>query len=94
MAINWADVEAHADADLGAAKDRTDVKLASKISSITSMTDEEVQRLFPEPADAKRLAALMQIVQSSDTQNRKVDQLVSNIQNLAGTVITLLGRLR
>ena len=92
MAIDWTDVETHADSDLKAAKGRTDEKLASKISSITSMTDKEIQGLFPEPADAKRLATLMQIVQSSDDQNRKVDQLVGNIQDLAGTVITLLGK--
>ena len=94
MAIDWTEVEAHADLDLKKAKDRTDEKLASKISSITSMTDKEIQELFPEPADAKHLATLMQIIQSSDGQNQKVDQLVGNIQDLAGTVITLLGRLR
>ena len=94
MAIDWSNVETHADADLNGVKDRTDAKLASKVSSITRMTDEEILELFPEPADAKRLATLMQIVLSSDNQNRKVDQLIGNIQDLAGTVITLLGKLR
>lgn len=94
MALDWNEVVSHADADVQGAKARTDEKLASKISSLSNMTDEEVQRLFPEPADAKRLATLMQIVQSSDDQNRKVDQLVGNIQDLAGTILTLLGKLR
>ena len=74
------------------ASDRTDEALASRASSITRLTDEEVQALFPTPADVKRLKDLMKIVRSADDHNQKINRLVDNIQDLGGSVITLLER--
>jgi hypothetical protein len=88
--INWDEVDAEIDQALDAAKKRTNDKLASQISSLTRLTDDEVKRLFPTPADVERLVELMKIVKAADERNRKVNRLVKNIESLGGTVVTLL----
>lgn len=47
------------DNDIDKAAEKTDENLASKISSVTRLTDEEIQKLFPEPTDVKKLAEFM-----------------------------------
>jgi hypothetical protein len=74
------------------AKNETDDALASRISSVTRLTDDEVKKLFPVPADAAKLAELMRIVTEGTTKTQKVNALVANIERLGGTVITLLNR--
>lgn len=93
MPIDWNTIGQDADQAIATGKVKTDQKLASKISSLTRMTDDELKALFPTPADAKSLAALMGIVNSSADRNAKVAQLIGNIEGLAGTVVTLLGKL-
>ncbi|NOR58263.1 MAG: hypothetical protein GQ474_07050 [Sulfurimonas sp.] len=68
----------------------TDAKFSSKISLITKMTDAEVKELFPEPADAEKLAELMKIVQSAQDRNTKINKIVSNAEEFGGIVLTLL----
>lgn len=70
----------------------TDDTLASKISSLTTMSKEEINELFPEPADTKKLLALMEIVKSSESKNDKINKIVSNAQEFGGIVLTLLGK--
>lgn len=81
------------DAAIDDAADSTDAALAGRVSSLTRLTDAEVAELFPEPADVKRLAELMKIVKSAEDRNAKVNRLVDNIEDLAGTVLTLIGKL-
>ena len=50
----------------------TDEKLASRISSVTRMMDEEVQKLFPDSSDVEKLIELMKIVKSSQRRNTKI----------------------
>ncbi len=68
----------------------TDDELAGKISSLTKMTDEDVKKLFPKVADAQKLKKLMEIVHSADRQNVKVKNLMNNIEELSGVIITLV----
>lgn len=93
MPIDWSTIDQDADQAIANGKTKTDQKLASKISSLTCMTDDELKVLFPTPADAKNLATLMGIVNSSADRNAKAAQLIQNIEGLAGTVVTLLGKL-
>lgn len=86
MAIDWDAI----DKAIGQAKQETDDSLASKISSLTRLTDDEIKSLFPTPADVQKLADLMKIVKGTTDRNRKINGLVSNIGSLAGTVVTLL----
>ncbi len=72
------------------ARRRTDAKLASSASSLTSFTDEEIRELFPRPADVEKLARLMEIVRSSESDNRRLLRLKDNIEELGGTVLKLL----
>jgi hypothetical protein len=90
MPINWADLNNDIDEAINTGATATDDKLASRISSVTRMTDEEIKELFPAPADTKKLADLMQIVKSAEDRNTKVTQIVSNAEKFGGIVLTLL----
>jgi hypothetical protein len=74
------------------AAQKTDENLASQISSLTRMTDEEIHELFPEAADAKKLVELMRIVKSAEDRNTKINNVAANSEKFAGVVVTLLGR--
>ncbi len=78
------------DRGIDEAADRTDEKLASAISSVTRLNNEEIRKLFPEPADVNKLNRLMKIVKQETERHNKINNLVANIEDLAGTVITLL----
>ncbi|MBN1840733.1 MAG: hypothetical protein JW883_00415 [Deltaproteobacteria bacterium] len=93
MAINWDNFEKGLDDEIKAAGSRTDERLASRISSLTRLTDEEVVELFPEPADLEQLKDLMRIVKSAEGQNVKVTKIVENIESFAGIVVKLLDKL-
>lgn len=92
MPVNWDDLMSSIDNEINNAADKTDEKLASKISSITRLTDEEIQKLFPEPADVKKLAELMKIVNGAQKRNTKINQIVKNSEKFAGIVLTLLNK--
>ncbi|MCE9685477.1 MULTISPECIES: hypothetical protein [Shewanella] len=71
---------------------KADAKLAPQITSLTGMTDAEVQQLFPEPADVQKLNELMNIVKSSASENTKVNQIVANAESFGGIVLKLLSK--
>ncbi|ACR14579.1 hypothetical protein [Teredinibacter turnerae] len=90
MPINWDEFDAELDGIIDQCADATDAQLASKISSITRMTDDEVQELFPDPADVKKLKDLMVIVKSAEDRNTKINRIVENAESFAGVTLTLL----
>ncbi|MFT5756647.1 MAG: hypothetical protein ACI9LM_001367 [Alteromonadaceae bacterium] len=90
MAIDWDNIDV--DGIIDDAATQTDNELASKISSLTRMTDAEIKELFPAPADAKKLIDLMTIVKSSEDQNVKVNKIVNNAEQFGSAVFTLLNR--
>lgn len=92
MPVNWDEFDQELDTIIDEAAEKTDEKLASRISSLTRMTDEEVQELFPNPADTKKLAKLMKIVKSSEQRNTKVNKIVSNAEEFGGVVLSLLDK--
>lgn len=92
MPVDWDKFDSEIDEIIATSADATDERLASRISSITRMTDEEVQELFPKPADAKKLAELMKIVQSAEDRNTKINNIVVNAKKFGGVVLTLLGK--
>jgi hypothetical protein len=93
MPINWEEFDENVDQAITESVDAVDTKLASQISSITRLTDDEINELFPEPADLKKLAELLKIVKSAETRNNKVNSIVSNSEEFAGVVLTLLTKL-
>jgi len=90
MPVDWDAFDKDVDSIVASAADRTDERLASKISSVTRLTDEEVKELFPEPADAKKLAELMKIVTSATDRNTKINDIVQNSEKFAGVILSLL----
>ncbi len=90
MPVNWDEFDSEIDSIIDEAAGATDQRLASRISSITRMTDGEVQELFPDPADVKKLAELMKIVKSSEDRNNKINRIVSNAEEFGGVVLSLL----
>lgn len=90
MPVDWKTLAKELDAALDRAGDTADIKLRSLVSSLTRLTDEEVQRLFPKPADVDKLKRLMEIVKSAEERNTKIINLKNNIEDLAETAIKLL----
>jgi uncharacterized protein (DUF1810 family) len=88
MSINWDEIDKYIDE---AAAD-TDAKLSSRISSLTRMKDAEIEELFPEPSDKRKLVKLMQIVEEASADNSKIVRLIDNISELSGTIVKLLAR--
>ncbi len=90
MPVDWDKFDSEMGTIIEDSASATDEKLASRISSVTRMTDEEVQKLFPDPADVEKLIELMKIVKSSQRRNTKVKKIVSNAEDFGGIVLTLL----
>jgi hypothetical protein len=90
MPVNWDELNSHLNSIIESGAQRTDDQLASRISSVTRMTDEEVKELFPEPADAKKLAELMKVVNEATDRNTKINNIVSNAEEFSGVILTLL----
>jgi len=90
MPVDWDQFESDLDSIIESGAQRTDDRLASRISSVTRMTDEEVKELFPKPADAKKLGELMKVVKAAEDRNTKINKIVSNAEDFAGVILTLL----
>ena len=90
MPVDWDAFDREIDSIIDEAADATDARLASRISSITRMTDDEVQELFPDPTDVKKLTELMKIVKSAEDRNTKVNNIVVNAEKFGGIVLSLL----
>ena len=90
MPVNWEEFEKEIDSIIDFSADKTDDRLALRISSITRMTEEEVKELFPRSADAKRLTELMKIVKSAEDRNIKINRIVSNAGEFGGIILSLL----
>ena len=93
MAIDWDQFDIDVDQAAGRSADATDEILASKVSSLTSMTDTEVKELLPQPADVKALGKLLKVVQSATDRNTKINQIVNNAEEFAGVVLALTKKL-
>jgi uncharacterized protein (UPF0305 family) len=88
MPIDWDAIDREIDAAAG----DTDAKLVSRISSISRMKDEDIEELFPASGDKEKLKKLLQIVDEASDENTKKQNLIKNIEELSGTVISLVKR--
>jgi hypothetical protein len=75
------------------ALDKTNIELASEISSVSRLTNEEIMELFPETTDMEKLASLIEIVNSTEEQNTKINQIVSNAEKFGGIILSLVGKI-
>ena len=93
MAIDWDQFDIDVTEAAERSADATDEILASKVSSLTSMTDAEVKELLPLPADVKALGKLLKIEQSAENRNTKINQIVNNAEEFSGVVLALTKKL-
>jgi hypothetical protein len=91
MPVDWDDLDI--DKAVEDSANHTDEKLASKISSLTRMTDDEVKELFPKSSDVKKLTELMRIVKSAEDRNIKVKKISENIEDFGDIMFVLLEKL-
>ena len=84
MPINWDKFQTDIDGLVDDAGERTDAKLASRISSVTRLTDDEVKKLFPDPADVKKLAELMEISRRQAIETTRSTRSSQTLRSSAG----------
>ncbi len=89
----WKKFEESLSEDIADAAAATDQELASKIATLTRMTEAEITRLFPKKADKETLVELMKIVTQAGKRQTKINKLVSNAEQFAGIALTLLKKL-
>ena len=89
---DWKTLDTEIDAIVEKAAKATDKKLASKMSSVMRLTDDEIIELFPDPADVKKLKDLIIAVKSAEDRNTKINNIIANIDDFSGIIVTLLGK--
>jgi len=75
------------------AKKQTDDAFASKVSSLTRLTDEEIKAITPKALDKERLATLLGIVADATKSNNEKAEAIRNTNGLAEIVVPLLLKL-
>ncbi|MBI4548533.1 MAG: hypothetical protein HY707_11160 [Ignavibacteriae bacterium] len=69
---------------------KTDAELASEISSLTRLKDDEINALFPTKPDKEKLLKLLDIVNAATDENNKILELKTNIEDVAGAVVKIV----
>lgn len=67
----------------------TNDELAQEIAGLTTMSPDDVARLFPRKVDKKQLQDLMTIVQSATSNNNKVAKIRQNFTQLGGALLKI-----
>ena len=93
MPVDWDKFNEDIDDVIENAARNTDIALASRISSVTRLKDEEVIEMFPSPGDVKKLKKLLGIVNSAEQRNTKIKNIVENAEELGGVILTLIEKL-
>lgn len=75
------------------AKELTDNTFASKASSLTRLTDDEIKEITPNALDKERLATLLGIVADTTKSNNEKAEAIRNINGLAEIAVLLLLKL-
>jgi hypothetical protein len=68
----------------------TNEQLGDELAKLTPLTAEEINKLLPRRADKEGLKQLIELVNSSASQNKKLASLTSNFSELGGVVLTVL----
>ena len=71
-------------------RESTNRALADEISSLTVLTEEDVDRLLPRKADKEQFGTLMAIVASGTDDNRKVAALRDNLDDVGVVMVRIL----
>jgi hypothetical protein len=68
----------------------TNEQLGDELAKLTPLTAEEINKLLPRKAEKEGLSQLIELVNSSASQNKKLASLTSNFAELGGVVLTVL----
>ena len=72
------------------AQEQTDEKYKNVISSLTRLTDEEIEKFFPERRDKDKLLELMDLVNQETSENEKITKLKDNAEKFGAIAFRLL----
>jgi hypothetical protein len=75
-----------------ASAERTNRELSGELAQLTRMTQPEIEALLPRRADRERFVELMQIVDSSASQSRKLAQLKGRFEEFGPIVLRVLAK--
>lgn len=77
---------------LNQAEKMTNDQLKDKIAAITRLTAEDLQKIAPTVEDKNKLLGLIQIVRSTADDNDKKAQILANIEQYAGIILSIAGK--
>lgn len=80
------------EAILDEAEDLTQKELKNRISSLTRLSDADIQSICPEKEDKVALAELMKIVDGASSENAKKKQLADNLEQFGVIVLRILAK--
>jgi hypothetical protein len=70
--------------------EQTNAELSSDIASLTTLKESQINSLFPTKPEKEKLLKLLEIVNAATDENKKILQLKSNIDEVAGAVLKLV----
>jgi hypothetical protein len=76
--------------DFGPEAELTNEQLGGELAKLTPLTAEEVNKLLPRRVDKQHLKQLIDIVNSSASQNNKLASIKSNFATLGRVTLKLL----
>ena len=68
----------------------TNKKLAGELSKLTPLKAEEIEKILPTKAEKMKLNKILEIVDSSAAENKKLSDLKDNFEEVGGVVLKLL----
>jgi hypothetical protein len=72
------------------ARESTNRVLAQELTSLTFLTEQEVERLLPRKVDKERFGTLMAIVAAETDDNTKVAALKENMDEVGSVLMKIL----
>ena len=75
------------------AREETNRNLAGEISSLTFLTEEDVDRILPRKVDKERFGTLMAIVAARTDENTRLATLRENLDEVGAVLLRVLREL-
>jgi hypothetical protein len=75
---------------LNHATEKTDSQFASEISSLSKLTDKQIDEIAPQTIDKENLEKILRIVRDETKNNNQKAEAIKNIEGAAEIIKTLL----
>ncbi len=86
MSQTWQDI-------LQAAGQKTDAEFASQLSSLTHLTDDEINTIAPTNIDKVNLTKLLKVVNDSTLNNSQKADAIKNATDILNIAVPLISKL-